>query len=177
MINTVPVDDEGTSLKLRRETMASSDIDSLPGHWEIQVKRSSFAGAALDANLSRMFLDNAVSNRKAQTCTAALAFPGGCLRGEERIVDALNVLLGNTGAGVGNDDTDALPIRSGNPEGAAIWHRVLGIQEQVEEDLLQSTGVALNQRQAFGKFVLHRILVVLNWCSSSAKVSVITLFR
>src|SRR5712691_3078958 len=92
MISTVPVDDEGTSLKLRREMMASSDIDSLPGHGEIQVKRSSFAGTALDPNLSRMFLDNAVSNRKAQTRTAALAFPGGCFRGEERIVDALNVL-------------------------------------------------------------------------------------
>ena len=53
---------------------AASDIDGLPGQRKIQVERRPLAGAALHANLARVFLDDSVGNRQAQPGTALLAF-------------------------------------------------------------------------------------------------------
>src|SRR6476646_7604562 len=101
MISTEPADE--LSLKLGRGIVASSDIDSLPRQRKIQVESCAPAGMALHANLSRMFLNNSVGHGQAQACAFALAFARRRLRREKRIVDALDVLLGNAGPGVSHD--------------------------------------------------------------------------
>ena len=85
----------------------------------------------------------------------ALAFARRRLGGEERIVDALNVLLRDAGAGVGNDHADAFAVGSGNAQRSAIRHGVLGVQEQVQKHLLQPPGIAADQRQVLRQFILH----------------------
>ena len=42
---------------------------------------------------------------------------------------------------------------------SAIGHCVFGIQEQIQEDLLQASGIALNQRKVGRKFVVHTNLL------------------
>src|SRR5260370_14082636 len=75
---------------------ASSDMDSLSDQREIQGEGGAFARAALHADVARVFLDDAVGDRKSKTRTAILALRRGSLGRVKWIVDALNVLLGDT---------------------------------------------------------------------------------
>src|SRR5436305_14887337 len=96
MMSTAPADEDDASAKLRRGTTARSDIDSLPHQREIQIKRSAAARMALHPNLTRVFLNDAVGDRQAETgAFAALAFSRRCLGRKERVVNALDVLLGD----------------------------------------------------------------------------------
>src|SRR5580692_12370838 len=96
---------------LRRVTVgtsdtSSSDMDCLPDQREIQGEGGAFARAALHANVARVFLDDAVGDREPKTGAAILAF-GGCGLGSEKwIVDALNVFLCDTRAGIGDAHAD-----------------------------------------------------------------------
>ena len=79
------------------------------------------------------------------------------LGGEERVVDALHVFERDARAGVGNVDRH-MPVRlGGHPQRTAGRHRVLGVQKQIEKDLLQFAGVAQNRRQIIFErsFQLH----------------------
>src|SRR5712692_3164863 len=89
---------------------ANSDMDCLSDQREIQGEGGAFARAALHADIARVFLDDAVGNRKSKTGAAILAFRGRRLGSEKWVVDALNVFLGNARAGVGNAHADEFAI-------------------------------------------------------------------
>src|ERR1700722_7660669 len=103
---------------------AASDIDSLPGQREIEIKARAFAGTALHANLPRMFLDDSVTHRQAQARAPWLALARR-LGGEEPIIDALNVLLRDSRTGVRYHHADALAVRGCDAQRAPIGHRIL----------------------------------------------------
>src|SRR5713101_7679843 len=128
---------------------ASSDMDSLSDQREIQGEGGAFARAALHADTPRVFLDDAVGDRKSKTRAAILAFRGRRLGSEKWIVDALNVFLRNARVGVRDAHADEFAVQRRHLQDSAPGHRVLGIQEQIKKHLLQAPGVALNQRKVF----------------------------
>src|SRR5260370_976312 len=90
---------------------ASSDMDSLSDQREIQGEGGAFARAALHADVARVFLDDAVGDRKSKTRAAILALRGGRLGSEKWIVDALNVFLGDPGASIRDAHADDFAIQ------------------------------------------------------------------
>src|SRR5271155_4324465 len=150
--------------ELRRGTVvssdtASSDMDCLPGRyqWKIQSKSRALAWAALHTDAACVFLDDAVGDRESKTGAARLTFRGSSLSGEKWIVDALNVLLCNARAGVGDAHTDEFAVTGRDVEHSAArrCHGILGIQKQIQKHLLQASSVTLNQRQVLVKLGLH----------------------
>src|SRR6266851_7177581 len=107
------------------------------------------------ANLSSMFLNDAVGDGKSQAGASGLAFAGRGLGGKERIVDALDVLGSDARSRVGYAHANALAVQSGHAQPAAAGHGVFGVQEQVQEHLLQSPRVPLNGRQPGGERILN----------------------
>src|SRR5271168_3553798 len=157
---------------LRRGTVATSetansDMDGLLGgcryrcrcryQRKIQGEGCAFAWAALHADVASVFLDDAVSDGKAKTGAATLAFGRRVLGREEGIVDALNVFLGDAGAGVRDANTDKFSVQRGYSQHAAAGggHGVLGVQKQIQKHLLQASSVALNQWKIVVEFRLH----------------------
>src|SRR5579862_5636951 len=97
-----------------------------------------------------VFAHDAISDRKSQSSTLA-----GALGREERIVNPLQVLRGDTLPIVTYIDASK-PIGvpglnrqpgwiAGRP---AALHRIAGIQKEVEENLLQLARISLHARQA-----------------------------
>src|SRR2546422_4078041 len=70
MINTVPEREAWASPGCRMMTTAS-DIDCLPHQREFEIERRAFARMTFDPNFSRVFLNNAVSDRKSKPSTFA----------------------------------------------------------------------------------------------------------
>src|SRR2546429_9106394 len=156
MINTEPVGDDGISIRFRRVITAASDIDSLPAHRKIDIERSARARTTLHADLSGMFLDDAICNRQTKSgAPGLLAFARRSLGGKERIVNPLNMFLSNSGARVGNYNTDALAIGGCNSKSSTAGHGISSIQEQIQKYLLQPPSVATDKRQMPSQFVLH----------------------
>src|SRR5580698_795684 len=159
MMTTVPAR-PGVPFNKERGMTAVSDIfglgrDGLPAQGEIQSEGGSGAGMTLHANLAGVFLDDAISDRKAQAGAAGLAFARGSLGGKKRIVNALNILGRDAGSGVGHAHADALAVERGHAQRAAARHGIFGIQEQVQEHLLQSSRIPLNGRQFGLEYILH----------------------
>src|ERR1700726_1903298 len=100
MISTEPAAGSDVSPELCRTITAASDIDSLLGQGEIEVECGAFAMAALHANFPRMFLNDAVGYGQTESRASRLAFAGSRLGGEKWIVDAVDVFLRNSGAGI-----------------------------------------------------------------------------
>src|SRR5271169_5833935 len=103
---------------LRRETVvisdnATSDMDCLPRRyqWEIQGEGGAFARAALHADITRVFLDDAVGDRKSKTGAAILTLHRRRLGSEEWVVDTMNVFLRDPRAGVGDAHADEFAIQ------------------------------------------------------------------
>src|SRR5436853_6664322 len=90
MINTVPEREAWASPGCRMMTTAS-DIDCLPHQREFEIERRAFARMTFDPNFSRVFLNNAVSDRKCKPSTFALAFATMGCRGAERVIYAMHV--------------------------------------------------------------------------------------
>ena len=65
------------------------------------MKGCAGADRALDMNFSGMFLDDAVGDRQTESRAAPIAWRGRRLGGKEGIVDPLQVLGSDAGAGVG----------------------------------------------------------------------------
>src|SRR5450755_1960441 len=84
--------------KVVTSCIASSDMNGLPGRYQREIKGEccAFARAALHANIAGVFLDDAVGDRESKASPAILAFRGRSLGSEKRVVDALNVFLGNS---------------------------------------------------------------------------------
>ena len=111
------------------------------------MKGCAGADCALDMNFAGVLLNDAVGNRESEPGAAPVAGPGGGLGGEERIVDALEVLGSDAAAGVGDKRGD-MPVDQGrDAQGAAALHGLLGIEQQIEKDLLKFAGVAMDGGQ------------------------------
>src|SRR5580700_6197450 len=159
MMRTAPAMPDVPFIRVR-EITAASDIfglggDSLPAQGEIEGESGSLSGMALHTNLASMFLDDAVGDGKAEAGAAGLTFARRSFSGKERIVNALNVLGGNAAPGVGHAHANALTVDRRDAQGAAARHGVFGVQEQVQEHLLQSSRVALNGWQLRFWRVMH----------------------
>ena len=57
----------------------------------------------------------------------------------------------DAGAGVGDDRLDVAVDQRGDAQAPAAGHGLLGVQQQVEEDLLQFAGIAVDGRQLVGQ--------------------------
>ncbi len=101
---------------------------------------------AFHTNLPGMLLNNSVSHGEAQPGAFALALARCCFRRKEWIVDALNVFLCNAGTGIGYDDTNTIAVGRGYFKSSAFGHSVACIQEQIQENLLQTSRIAADQR-------------------------------
>src|SRR5271165_3104988 len=109
-ISTVP-GDHVSSRALSRRLIIVSGIYDLPEHREFHGERGALSGCAVHVNFAGMFLDDAVRHREPQPRTAGIAALGLLvLGGEERIVNAMNVLLRNTTAGVGHSDAHVVAV-------------------------------------------------------------------
>src|ERR1700676_2776226 len=98
---------------------AKSDMDCLPDQRESQGEGGAFARAALHADIARVFLDDAVGDRKSKTRPAILALLGRRLGREKWIVDGLNVLLRTARAGVSHAYADEFPVQRGHVQNSA----------------------------------------------------------
>ena len=91
------------------------------------------ADRAVAGDRAVVLAHDAVGDRQAEAGALADGFGG-----EERIVDARDVFARNPGARIGDFDDGAIALETGgNRQPAAARHRVLGIQEEIEEHLLQ----------------------------------------
>src|SRR5215831_3873533 len=127
----------GFPLIAPRDMTATSDMGCLSAQREVERKSRTRPRIGFHANLSGMLLNDAVSYRQTQPGASVLAFLGCRLGGEERIVNALNVLRRDAGTGVRNPHAHHLAVAGGNAQSPAARHRVLGVEEQIQKHLLQ----------------------------------------
>jgi hypothetical protein len=98
-----------------------------------------------------VFLHDPVGDRQAQPGAAALGF-----RGEERIVDAREMLGRYADARVGHLDDRIGAVGAGrHREPAPVRHRIAGVEKQIEEDLLQLVLHPAHDDGRFGQVPAH----------------------
>src|SRR5271169_4448724 len=146
MISTEPIE-LVSSRPVAVRLMVASGIDDLSYHREFHGERCALSRRTLYVDLSGVFLNDAVGYRQPQAGAAGMAGLGFGLGGEKRIVDAMNVFLRDAAAGVRHRDADVVPVARGDGERASRGHGVFRVEEQVQEDLLQLSGVAEDRRQ------------------------------
>src|SRR5262249_60403159 len=81
--------------------------------------------------------------------SAGLSFLRRCFRRKKRIVNALNVLRRNPRSGVAHAHADRLAIRRGHSEPTSSCHCILGVEEQIEKNLLQPSRISFYGRNAW----------------------------
>ena len=151
-----PADEDAASFTSGAEWLPASDIDSLPRQREIQIERSALARLALDSNLARMFLNNAVGNRQAEARAFALSLARRGLGGKERIVNALDVFLGDARAGIGHDHAHSVAVGSVRPaRSPPLGMASLAFRNRFRNTCCNRPGLPLISRQVFGQIVLH----------------------
>src|SRR6185437_7892982 len=84
-----------------REINSKLGGNRLANQGKLQIERGAFPRAAFHGDLARVLLNDAVGDGEPQAGAAGLAVASRILGGEERVVDAVNVLLGDTFAGAG----------------------------------------------------------------------------
>src|SRR6185312_3494958 len=116
-------------------------------------KSGAFTDPTIHFNLSSMLLNNSIGDGQPE----AGPTPSDIARlgSEERVIYPLDVFLRYAGARVGNQHLYAIAIGGADSKRAALRHRVLRIQKQVQEDLLQLTCVAVDGRQTGAETLLH----------------------
>src|SRR5664280_205452 len=134
---------------------ASSGIDRLSHHGKLHDECRALTGRAVDANLAGMFLDDTVGHRQSQPCATAVSRLRFVLGGEERIVDAMDMLLRNSCTRIRYLHLYVMAIGGADHQRAACGHCVFGIQEQIEKNLLQLSRVPVNRRQFRLQLGLH----------------------
>src|SRR6202451_429291 len=154
MMSTEP-DGPGLPCAAPRVMTAASDMNRLPAQGKIQGKRGSGARVTFDANFSRVLLDDAVGNRKAQPGAAALAFLRRSLGSKEWIVDSVDVLRRNARPTVGHLHAHRTAVGGGDTQRSAARHGIFGIEKQIQKHLLQAPGIALNRRNVVREFRLN----------------------
>src|SRR5579862_6699092 len=75
---------------------STSGMDGIPRQRKLKMEGCAGAYGALNVDFSRVFLDDAVGHREAEPCAPLVSRLGRVLGGKERIVDALQMLGGNT---------------------------------------------------------------------------------
>src|ERR1035441_1496375 len=130
---------------------STSGMNGIPQQGKLEMKGCAGADGALDMDLAGVFLDDAVGDGEAEAGAAPVARLGHCFGGEERIVDALEILGSDAGAGVGDQRLDVPVGQRGHAQTAAAGHGFLGVQQEVEKDLLQLAGVAVNGGELLGQ--------------------------
>src|SRR5580698_1864340 len=105
------------------------------------MKGGADAESALDVDFSGVLLNDAVTHREPETCPAALAGLGRGLGSKERVINAFEMFGRDAGSGVGDNSFDMTVGHRGNTQFASLRHGVLGIEQQVEKDLLQLAGI------------------------------------
>src|ERR1700678_4786050 len=99
------------------------------------MKGGADAESALDVDFAGVLLNDAVAYREAEARAAALTGLGRGFGSKEWVINALEVLGGDAGAGVGDDGFD-MPVGDGGyAQLASLRHGVFRIEQQVEEDL------------------------------------------
>src|SRR5271165_558839 len=106
MAPIVPV----SSLLSAKRPIIASGIDDLSDHRKFHRERRTIARRAVHMNLARMLLNDAVRYRQPEPRAAAVPGLGFVLGGEERIIDAVNVLLRDAAASVGHRDLHVVPV-------------------------------------------------------------------
>src|SRR5205085_4972107 len=126
------------------------------------------AGAllAVDEDVAARLLYDAVHRRQAETRTLADA-----LRGEEGLEDLAAHVRAHAGAGVLHLDEDVLAfdqaflagdlgfalavalgdVAVADGDGAAVWHRVLGVDGEIDHDLIDLRLVGLDVPEVAGR--------------------------
>src|SRR5580765_7342344 len=99
IIRIAPIELVSSRLPADRLIMASG-IDDLSDHRKFHGERRAGSRRAVHTNLAGVLLDDAVGHGQAQSGASAVAGLRFVLGGEERIVDAVNVLLSNSASGV-----------------------------------------------------------------------------
>src|SRR6185437_8108620 len=127
-------------------TVVPSDMQCFPCCGEFKAEGGAVSNSAIYLDASRMLLDDAVCHREAKSGAAALTVGRSILGGEEGVVDALHMLRSDSRAGIRNEDADAAIHLGCHAERAAGGHGVLGIDEEVQEDLLQFVRIAYDAR-------------------------------
>src|SRR5208283_1835682 len=115
-----------------------------PGYRQFQPEASSAIRPVGNFDRAAMLLNDTVRDGK----TEAGAFVR-TLGGEEGIVDAAEMLGRDAVAGIRYVDLDgaAFPPRA-NFQSASARHGVAGVEEEIQEDLLELARVAVDGRQA-----------------------------
>ena len=75
------------------------------------MESGSLAGEAFHPDFPGVFLDDPVGHRKSETRAPRLAFARRVFGGEEGVVNLVDVLRRNTGAGVADAHVHAGPVR------------------------------------------------------------------
>src|SRR5512135_2868669 len=100
-----------------RVTNFGSSVDRLANQGELQVERGAFPRTAFHGDFAGMFLNDAVGDGESQAGAAGLAVARRILGGEERIVNAVNVLLGDALAGIGDGYVHPGAVRGAHAQG------------------------------------------------------------
>src|SRR5260370_3912731 len=108
-------------------------MDRFPHSGELDVEGSAFAWRGANVNFSSMLFDYTVADGEAKAGAAAAGFGG-----EKGIEDAMDVLAGNAGAGVGDFAFDAAVVYGGaHFPRSAHGHCVASVLGPIEQYLLQ----------------------------------------
>ena len=138
------------------------------GQRKFHTERGAAAAPVGDFDRAAMLLNDTVGHRKSQAGAFARA-----LGGEERIVDAVQILRRDAVAGVGDFDARR-PVLRAQVRTSSVpprCHGVARVQEQIQEHLLQLAGVAVTGGQIRIEIGLDWMPAFCNWCSSSDSVS------
>src|SRR6476646_5754965 len=139
-----------TSIGGRVKT-AALDIDCL-SHWKFQLELCSLARLRVHADLACMLLNNSVCDGKAKARAAGLTFARNVFGGEERVINPVDVLRRDSGAAVTDVHLNAVSVGRADVQRAALArHGVFGVEEEVQEHLLQLAGIPVDQRKARAK--------------------------
>src|SRR6185312_2218199 len=125
------------------------------GGGENDLEDGAFTYGTRNIDRAGVLLHDSIGDREAQARTLAVALRGITLRCKERIVDAAEHGLGHADAVVLHAQVDGCAgvVRGdADARGLAALERVLGVQDEVDEDLLQLAAVArdLGQRSIEG---------------------------
>src|SRR6266550_6496132 len=119
-----------------------SDCGTGAGGWELQLEGGANAEFTLDVDLARMLLHDSIADGKSEASALMRSVLRFGLRRKEGVVDAVEMFPFDAASRV----LDANEHTSGSVEGRNLErcvrgseHRILRVQHQVENDLLQLT--------------------------------------
>src|SRR5436190_348329 len=118
----------------------NSGIHRFSSQGELETELRARAKFALHLNSTTVFLNDAVADRETQASALAAGF-----RGEERIVNALQMLVRNALSCVGDLNAHHVIFAGGcHRQRTAAFHRVARVEHEIQEDLLEFAGVPLD---------------------------------